>query len=111
MPKAKTLDRLELTRKKMEAFGRVVKREEIKNEKGQVVKIITEYEKEIDLGNIGKKKNNQTAFQEMRDKVLSENPELAQDEKINPHVCPHCGSELTRFESCYRCKKCGWAKC
>ena len=30
---------------------------------------------------------------------------------FDEHKCPICGGELTRWESCYRCKKCGWSKC
>ena len=30
---------------------------------------------------------------------------------LDPYHCPVCGGELTRFEGCYRCKKCGWSKC
>ena len=36
-----------------------------------------------------------------------EHPEPVFDE----HHCPLCGGELTRWEGCYRCKKCGWSKC
>ena len=36
-----------------------------------------------------------------------EHPEPVFDE----HHCPMCGGELTRWEGCYRCKKCGWSKC
>lgn len=36
-----------------------------------------------------------------------EHPEPVLDE----HHCLLCGGELTRWEGCYRCKKCGWSKC
>ena len=36
-----------------------------------------------------------------------EHPEPVFDE----HHCSLCGGELTRWEGCYRCKKCGWSKC
>lgn len=30
---------------------------------------------------------------------------------FDDYHCPMCGGELTRWEGCYRCKKCGWSKC
>ena len=30
---------------------------------------------------------------------------------FDEYLCPMCGGELTRWEGCYRCKKCGWSKC
>ena len=30
---------------------------------------------------------------------------------FDDYHCPLCGGELTRWEGCYRCKKCGWSKC
>lgn len=38
---------------------------------------------------------------------VKDHPEPVFDE----HHCPLCGGELTRWEGCYRCKKCGWSKC
>ena len=81
MTKAKPLDRLELTRKKMQM------REEAKEQK---------YTRE------------NSPFLKMREEMIKENPELYYDEA---HTCPVCSGELVRYEGCYRCKKCGWSKC
>ncbi|MBR2208100.1 MAG: hypothetical protein IJ859_04745 [Synergistaceae bacterium] len=87
MPKAKSLDRLELTRQKMQA------RERLKAN-AQVV-IPPEYTKE------------NSPFLKMREEMLKEHPELLDE----AHTCPVCNGELVRYEGCYRCKKCGWSKC
>ena len=87
MPKAKTLDRLALTRKKMQA-------RELKANSQTVIP--EKYTKE------------NSPFLKMIAEIKQENPELAKDDV---HSCPVCGGELTRYESCYRCKKCGWSKC
>ena len=73
MTKAKPLDRVELTRRKM-AFREAMKH---------------------------------THEVEPAPGVL-DNPDPVQ---LDPYHCPVCGGDLTRFESCYRCKKCGWSKC
>ena len=83
MPKAKTIDRLELTRRKMQA------RERMKTNAEAV------YTKE------------NSPFLKMREELLKEHPELRDE----ANSCPVCGSELVRFEGCYRCKNCGWSKC
>ena len=72
MTKAKPIDRLELTRRKM-AF-----KEAMKN---------------------------------MNDVPAAPGAEETQEHKLHGDLCPFCGGELTRFEGCYRCKKCGWSKC
>ena len=87
MPKAKSLDRLELTRQKMQARQRM-------KANAQVV-IPPEYTKE------------NSPFLKMREEMLKEHPELRDE----AHTCPVCGGELVRYESCYRCKKCGWNRC
>ena len=40
-------------------------------------------------------------------------PEVEDDEEehVDENLCPYCGIELARYESCYRCNKCGWSKC
>ena len=83
MPKAKTFDRIELTRQKMAA------REALKHCKT----------------NEEAKAN--SPFIKMREQMMHEHPEEFQDE----HSCPICGGELIRYEGCYRCKKCSWCKC
>lgn len=96
MPKAKVIDRLELTRKKMQA------REAMKqSQRNPAHEVIASYDALIDAA---KKAN--SAFLKMRDETLKENPSLD-----DFHRCPLCGGELARVESCYRCKKCGWSKC
>ena len=87
MPKAKTIDRLELTRRKMQA------RERMKANAEAVIP--QEYTKE------------NSPFLKMREELLKEHPELRDE----ANSCPVCGGELVRFEGCYRCKKCGWSKC
>lgn len=32
-------------------------------------------------------------------------------EKFDENHCPECGGEMTPFEGCYRCKKCGLTRC
>ena len=88
MPKAKTIDRLELTRKKMEAARQF--------KANAQVAIPPEYTKE------------NSPFIKMRDEYMREHSEEFKDEN---HICPLCGGELVRYEGCYRCKKCGWSKC
>ena len=39
---------------------------------------------------------------------VEENPDPVQ---LDEYHCPVCDGELTRWEGCYRCKKCGWSKC
>ncbi len=70
MTKAKTLDRLELTRRSMAA------REALRHGHG----IIAEVEDD-------------------------------EEEYADENLCPYCGIELVRYESCCRCRKCGWSKC
>ena len=70
MTKAKTIDRLELTRRKM-------------------------------------------AFREMV-KHMNEVPAAPGVEDLpqrKEHECPNCGSEMQRFEGCWRCPKCGVSLC
>ena len=86
MPKAKTLDRIELTRQKMQT------RERMKANAQTVIP--PEYTKE------------NSPFLKMVAEMKQENPELHND-----FSCPICGGELTRYEGCYRCKKCGWSRC
>jgi len=86
MPKAKSLDRIELTKKKMQA------------REAFVSGLITKEDLE-------KKKN--SSFLMIVAEMKQEHPEEAH----NDFVCPNCGGEMIRSESCYRCKKCGWAKC
>ena len=81
MPKAKSLDRIELTKKKF----------------GFVTGLVTKEDLE-------KKKN--SPFLMMVAEMKQENPELHND-----YSCPMCGGELVRYEGCYRCKKCSWSKC
>ena len=88
MPKAKTLDRLELTRQKMQA------REQFKANAQTVIP--ANYTKE------------NSPFLKLVEEIKKENPELAKDDA---YTCPLCGGELTRYEGCYRCKKCGWSRC
>lgn len=86
MPKAKTIDRLELTKQKMvarEAF------------------VTGLYTKE----DLEKKKNSH--FLKMVAEMKQEHPEEAH----NDYTCPMCGGEVIPYEGCYRCKKCGWARC
>ena len=91
MPKAKTLDRVELTRKKMAAAQE--RREQIKANSVSVIP--QKYTKE------------NSPFMKMREEMLREHPELRDE----AHTCPVCSGELVRYEGCYRCKKCGWSKC
>ena len=86
MSKAKTLDRLELTRQKMQA------REHFKA--NSQTAIPEKYTKE------------NSPFLKIVAELKQENPE-----NHNDFSCPMCGGELTRYEGCYRCKKCGWSKC
>ena len=88
MPKAKTIDRIEFTRQRMQAARARIKAN------AQVV-IPEKYTKE------------NSPFLKMREQMLAENPELLDEE----HSCPVCGGELVRYEGCYRCKKCGWSRC
>ncbi|MBQ3646499.1 MAG: hypothetical protein IJP96_10285 [Synergistaceae bacterium] len=37
--------------------------------------------------------------------------EFPPEKNIQSDICPECGGKLERWESCYRCKKCGWSKC
>ena len=85
--KAKTLNRIELTKQKMQA------RERIKANAHAVIP--EQYTKE------------NSPFLKMREEMRREHPEEFQDE----NSCPVCGGELVRYEGCYRCKKCGWSKC
>jgi len=88
MPKAKTIDRLELTKQKMaarEAF---------------VTGLCTKEDLE-------KKKNSR--FLQMVAEMKQEQGELAALD--DEHTCPVCGGEVIPYEGCYRCKKCGWARC
>ena len=89
MSKAKTIDRIEFTRQKMQAARKRIKAN------AQVV-IPEKYTKE------------NSPFMKMREELMRENPEEFQDEA---HTCPICNGELVRYEGCYRCKKCGWSKC
>ena len=103
MPRAKTIDRLELTRRKMAA------REAMKQEHGLVCEVTAENLADVQrqvLSDDEIKKAN-SPFIKMRDEYLREHPEARDD----ANSCPVCGAELVRFEGCYRCKKCGWSKC
>ena len=81
MTKAKPLDRIALTRAKMEA------RERMKTEAHAVIPK-------------GYTKENSPFLQMVNGMKIDE-----------AHTCPICGGELVRYEGCYRCKQCGWSKC
>ncbi|MBR2207913.1 MAG: hypothetical protein IJ859_03795 [Synergistaceae bacterium] len=100
MPKAKTIDRLELTRQKMAA------REAMRQGHGLVCEVTPENLEEVQRQVLGYTKEN-SPFLEMREEMLKEHPELLDE----AHTCPICSGELVRYEGCYRCKKCGWSKC
>ncbi len=89
MPKAKTIDRVELTKKKMAARERM-------KANAQTVRP-PEYTKE------------NSRFLKMVAEMKQEHPELAALD--DEHTCPVCGGEVIPYEGCYRCKKCGWARC
>ena len=77
MTKAKTLDRLELTRQKMAA----------------------------------REAQRHGAWQEYFADTPAYPGAEEHQERLDENTCPLCGGELTRYEGCYRCKKCGWSKC
>ncbi len=76
--KAKSLDRIELTKKKFAFVSGLITKEDLE-----------------------KKKN--SSFLMMVAEMKQEHPEEAH----NDFVCPNCGGEMIRSESCCRCKKCG----
>lgn len=85
--KAKTLDRVALTRQKMEA------RERIKANAHSA---------------IPKKYTKKTSpFLKMVEKMKQERPEEIKD----ADRCPECGGELEPWEGCKRCKQCGTSLC
>jgi len=100
MPKAKTLDRLELTRKKMEA------REAQRRGHGLVCEVTPENLEQVQEQVLGYTKEN-SPFLKMVEGMRREHPEEFEDD----HICPVCGGEVVPYEGCYRCKKCGWSKC
>ena len=90
MTKAKSLNRLELTRQKMAA------REAMKHGHG-IMAEVTE--------------DNVKAWQEYFSDTPAAPGAEEHQEHFDEHSCPMCGGELVRHEGCYRCKKCGWSKC
>lgn len=87
MTKAPTIDRVALTRQKMEA------RERIK----ATAKAVSppEYTKE------------NSPFLKMVNEMKQAHPEEFKD----TDRCPECGGELEHWEGCKRCKKCGLPLC
>ena len=84
MTKAVPIDRLELTRRKMQA------REELKRQRREALRRNIENWDNVPAAP-GAEEHQEPAFDE--------------------HHCPLCGGELTRWEGCWRCKQCGWSKC
>ena len=87
MTKAPTIDRVALTKQKMEA------RERIKTNAKAVIP--SEYTKE------------NSPFMKMAAEMKQERPEEFKD----ADRCPECGGELEPWEGCWRCKKCGTSLC
>lgn len=81
MPKAKTIDRVELTRRKFKTNAKTL--------------IPQEYTKE------------NSPFLKMREEMRREHPEEFKD----GNICPECGGELEPWEGCKRCKECGISLC
>ena len=100
MPKAKTIDRIELTKRKMAA------REAMRQGHGLMCEVTAENLEQVKKEVLGYSKEN-SPFLKMREEMLREHPELRDEAR----TCPVCNGELVRYEGCYRCKKCGWSKC
>ena len=87
MTKAPTIDRVALTKQKMEARERI---------KANAHSAIPEkYTKET------------SPFMKMVAEMKKERPEEFKD----ADRCPECGGELEPWEGCKRCKKCGTSLC
>ena len=102
MPKAKTIDRIELTKQKMAA------REAQRHGHGLVCEVTSENLEQVQKEVLGYTKEN-SRFLKMVAEMKKEHPELAALD--DEHTCPVCGGEVIPYEGCYRCKKCGWARC
>ena len=87
MPKAATIDRIALTKQKMEA------RERIKTNAHTAIP--KKYTKET------------SPFLKMAAEIKQERPEEFKD----ADRCPECGGELEPWEGCFRCKQCGTSLC
>lgn len=103
MPKAKTLDRLKLTRQKM------IMREAQYQGHGLMTEVTAENVEQVQNEILAMAEaKEKSAFLKLVEEIKKENPKLAKDDA---YTCPLCGGELTRYEGCYRCKKCSWSKC
>ena len=89
MTKAATIDRIALTRQKMEARERI---------KANAHSAIPEkYTKE------------NSPFMKMVAEMKQERPE--EFKVVDVLRCPECGGELEPWEGCFRCKQCGTSLC
>lgn len=100
MPMAKTIDRLELTAAKMRA------RE--KRDRNKIESVVPPEFRRVST--VLNQALTQTSGAGNGDKKPPEK-KIQTGEFDDQYTCPSCGAELVRFESCYRCKKCGWTKC
>ena len=97
MTKAKTIDRVALTKQKMEAgkafVTGLIRAEEVQKTPQGIITTATTKEN--------------SPFLRMREAMRREHPEEFKD----ADRYPECGGELEPWEGCKRCKKCGISLC